>query len=125
MSEDIKPFDFSESDEIICAGRTLDNICKRTEELALPVIQQLAEQKIDLEEAFSQLKQIFLDNFSSTAPIVAGDRINTSPRNEFRNNLTLLLFKNKISVADTETLLKKLFDPEDIRDKVEKVVEKD
>lgn len=125
MTEDIKPFDFSKSDEIISAGRALNNIRKRIEELALPVIQQLAEQKIDLEEAFSQLKQILLDNFSSTTPIVGGDIINTSPRNEFRNILTLLLLKNKISVADTEILLKKLFDSEDTRDKIEKVVEED
>lgn len=118
------PRDPREADTVLRVGEAMKDIRKRTEKLALPVIQKLTSGQIDREEAFSQLEQILLDNFSSTTPItIEGRKFNISLKEEFLGNLGLLFIKNGISLEDASFFLKMGSDPEDTRDKVEEVVD--
>ncbi len=124
--ESFNPRDPNQVDALFRAGDAMKKIHKRTEKLALPIIQKLTSGQINREEAFSQLQQIFLKHFSSTTPIAESlPQITTSRGDEFRGNLARLLLKNGISVADTEILPKKLLGSEDTRDKVEEIVDPD
>ena len=122
--ETFDPWDSGQADDTFRLGDAMKDIREKTHELAFPIIKKLVSGQMDREEAFIQLKQILVDNFSSTEPIVEDDEIDASPMSIFLGELAPLLLRNGISGEDTEYLIKRLSNLEDIRDKVEKVVEK-